>query len=353
MTGSVLFSNYLLDGEPDEAGRQVSQLLLGNLLAPVTMAIVNLGISGMLAGKALTADEVAAVAGTDPNATARLLQAGMAVGLLAADSSGRFTLTKMGDWLRPDASPIGDLTGFWSAPMVTAMAGLADHVRSGRKVDPAAPGGLWEYLGSHPADAARFSRAMGYITARMLAALTASDYRPPPCRRIVDAGGSRGTLLAWLLQMVPEAVGVLFDRPESLAAAPGYLAAAGVADRTELVAGNFLAEVPEGDLHVLSQVLHNWDDENVRRIVANCARSARPGGWLIVIEYVLPPVPEPAVGHMLDILMMVLFGGRERRREEHQALIEPTGYTFIREVPLTVGNTGQQPPWRIMEFCRD
>jgi hypothetical protein len=343
------FSDYLLDGEPDAAGRQVDQLLWGYFLTPVTMAIVNLGIPAVLAGQARTADEVASAAGTDPEATARLLAAGMAVGLLTADGSGRFSLTNMGRWLRPDQSSVGDLTGFWQAPVVNAMSGLADQVRSGHRVDPAAPGGMWDYLGSHPAQAASFVRAMGYVTSRMLAALAAAGYRPPECRRIVDVGGSRGTLLAWLLSAVPGAAGVLFDRRESLVAAPDYLASVGVADRAELVEGDFLTEVPEGDLHVLSQVLHNWDDQHVSQIARNCRRSAWPGGSLVVIEPVLPSVPEPAVGHLMDILMMVLVGGRERTREQHQALIEPAGYTLAREIPLQAGRDGQ-PPWRVLEF---
>jgi predicted O-methyltransferase YrrM len=346
------FSEYLLDGEPDAAGRQVDQLLWGYFLTPVTMAIVNLGIPAVLADKALTAQEVATAAGTAPEATARLLAAGMAVGLLAADAHGRFTLTDMGRWLRPDVSSVSDLTGFWQAPTLTALYGLADQVRSGDQVDPAAPGGIYDYLSSRPEQAARFFRAMGYVTSRMLAALTAADYRPPAGQRIVDVGGSRGTLLAWLLKAVPGAAGVLFDRPESLAGAPDYLASAGVTDRVELVAGNFLAEVPEGDLHVLSQVLHNWDDERVAQIARNCRRSARPGASLIVIEPVLPPVPEPAVGHLMDILMMTLLGGRERTRDQHQALIEPAGYTLARGVPLHAGR-GAQPPWQILEFRRD
>jgi hypothetical protein len=351
VTELFAFSEYLLDGEPDAAGRQVDQLLWGYFLTPVTMAIVNLGIPAVLAAKALTAEEVASAAGTAPEATARLLGAGMAVGLLAADASGRFTLTDMGRWLRPDVSSVGDITGFWQAPVVSAMSGLADQVRTGDQVDPATPGGIWDYLGSHPEQATRFFRAMGYVTSRMLAALTAADYRPPACQRIVDVGGSRGTLLAWLLKAAPGAAGVLFDRPESLAAAPDYLASAGVADRAELVEGDFLTEVPEGDLHVLSQVLHNWDDEHVRQIARNCQRSAWPGASLIVIEPVLPSVPEPAVGHLMDILMMTLLGGRERTREQHQALIEPAGYAFTREVPLQAGHGGQ-PPWRILEFRR-
>jgi SAM-dependent methyltransferase len=277
----------------------------------------------------------------------------MAVGLLAADSSGRFTLTEMGNRLEPGTGSLADLAGFWMAPIRDAMAGLADHVRTGRQVNPAAPGGLWDYLGSHPDNAARFSRAMGYVTSRLLAALTAANYRPPPCQRIVDVGGSRGTLLAWFLNAVPGATGVVLDRAESLAAAPDYLSSAGVADRTGLVAGNFLTEVPDGDLHLLSQVMHNWDDQNVRQIAGNCARAARPGGSLVLIEYAIPPVPEPANGHLQDILMMVLFGGRERTLEEHRKLIEPAGYTFTREVSLGATATGQQAPWHVLEFRRD
>jgi SAM-dependent methyltransferase len=344
--------DYLSGDDDDSAGRRLLEMLhVGLLSAPIVVAMVDLGIPGLLADKALTAQEVAAQAGTDPDATARLLRAAIAVGLTAADSGGRFTLTELGSRLAPGAGAVADLAGFWLTPIRSAMGGLADHVRSGRRVDPAAPGGVWDYFGSHPADTAKFSRAMGYATSRLLMAMTSAGYHPPAAQRIVDVGGSRGTLLAWFLKALPEATGVLFDRPESLAAAPGFLASAGVADRTELVPGNFLAEVPDGDMHVLSQVLHNWDDENIRCIVANCARAARPRGSLVVIEYVLPPVPEPVVGQVMDVLMMVLLGGRERTLDEHRALIEPAGYTFTREVPVGAP-AGQQPPWRLLEFLR-
>ena len=66
-----------------------------------------------------------------------------------------------------------DLAGFWLAPRWNALDGLAEHVRSGRRVDPAAPGGVSELRRCHSADTARFSRAMGYVTSRLLAAMTA------------------------------------------------------------------------------------------------------------------------------------------------------------------------------------
>jgi SAM-dependent methyltransferase len=345
------FLEWFLDNEPDPAGRQVVQLIEGIFTTPVTVAIAQLGIPSALADKSLTGAEVAAEAGTDPGATDRLLRAGVAVGLLTADTDGRYALTDMGRWLRPDVSSLGEMAWFWQAPMVGSLLGLADHVREGRTVDPTAPGGVWEYFGTHPEDAVEFSRAMGYVTTRVLAGLAAAGYRPPDGKRIVDVGGNRGTLLAWLLKAVPEATGVVIDLPGSLAAAPGYLAAEGVADRTELVPGSFLAGVPAGDVHVVSNVLHNWDDASVRLLAANCARSAPPGGWLVVIEPAFPTVPAPAMGPLMDMLMMVLMGGSERTRESLQALIEPAGYTFAREISLPLWNSGSHA-WRVLEFRR-
>jgi O-methyltransferase domain len=42
-----------------------------------------------------------------------------------------------------------------------------------------------------------------------------------------------------------------------------------VADRVELVPGDFLREVPPGNLHVLCHTLHDWDDEHARTIIGN------------------------------------------------------------------------------------
>jgi len=176
--------------------------------------------------------------------------------------------------------------------------------------------------------------------------LARTGFRPLASGRIVDVGGSRGTLLAYLLRALPSARGVLLDRPEALADAPRYLAGECVGDRVELVAGDFLRQVPPGgDLYVLSQILHNWDDESARTIVRNCHRASRPGGGLLVIEYVLPEGPDPSLAHLMDLIMMMVLGGRERTRAEHEAMLGPEGYELVRETPLTA-----VLPWRILEF---
>ena len=85
---------------------------------------------------------------------------------------------------------------------------------------------------------------MGRVTGILVDQFAQAGFRPLASGRIVNVGGSRGTLLAYLLGALPAAHGVLMDRAEALAGAPGFLAEAGVADRVELVVGDFLREVP-------------------------------------------------------------------------------------------------------------
>ena len=59
----------------------------------------------------------------------------------------------------------------------------------------------------------------------------------------------------------------------------------------------------------------------------------------------LPEGPEPSLAHLMDLIMMMILGGRERTRAEHEALLGPEGYTLVRDTPLTA-----VLPWRLLEF---
>ena len=90
----------------------------------------------------------------------------------------------------------------------------------------------------------------GERAARMLARTlpVAPSSRPASCRvrtHLVNVGGGMGTLLATVLRRRPEVRGVLLERPGMLGLAHQYLSEQGVADRCELVEGDFFASVPE------------------------------------------------------------------------------------------------------------
>ena len=338
-----------IDDPDDAAGRRLALLIGGFLPAQVVSTLARLGVADELGGTGRDAADLARSLALPAVPLARLLRAAATFGVVHLGQDGTFSATPMSERLRTDVpGSLRDLAiGFVLPPTWGALGRLTDLVRTG---EPASTQLMWDYVQSHPDDAARFAGAMGRQTTALAGYLRAAGYAPPPGQRIVDVGGSRGILLSYLLQAVPGARGVLLDRAEALTEAPAVLAAAGVADRAEIVSGDFMAEVPGGDLHVLCHVLHDWDDEIALQIVRNCYRASRPGGGLVVIEFLLPTPPEPSLSYLMDMLMMTVEAGRERTREEFQSLLASAGYSFAREVPVT--SSGRQLPQRILEFRR-
>lgn len=104
----------------------------------------------------------------------------------------------------------------------------------------------------------------------------AAAYDFSGCRVVADLGGAGGGLLAAILSANPQTKGILVDRKEAVEKAAPRFAAAGLAARCELVAGDLLEAVPHGaDAYVLSFVLHGYSDDEARRILQNCRVAMR------------------------------------------------------------------------------
>jgi len=141
---------------------------------------------------------------------------------------------------------------------------------------------------------------------------------------VVDVGGGNGALLAALLQRYPTLSGLLFDQDEVVAGAGDTLAA--MAGRVQVVGGSFFDRVPAGgDVYLLSQVLHDWDDQACRQILAAVRSAMEPGRRLMVIERLLEPGSGP-LHYLSDINMMVNLHGRERSLDEFTQLLSETGF---------------------------
>jgi hypothetical protein len=149
----------------------------------------------------------------------------------------------------------------------------------------------------------------------------------------MDVAGGFGSLLAAVLEANPEMQGVLFDAPSIIEGARSHVAATKAAARLELVGGDFFASVPSGvDAIMMKHIIHDRNDENSLKILRNCHAALPAGGKLLVIDAVIPPGNEPAVGKLLDI-QMLLTGGRERAEAEFRALFAAAGFEVTRIVP--------------------
>ena len=187
---------------------------------------------------------------------------------------------------------------------------------------------VFDWYGRHPEEAQQFSRAMASSTMLIEAALMAT-WTPPPFELAVDVGGSRGTLLAALLQRAPDARGILFDLPDIAESVHAALPS----DRIEAVGGDFFKSVPEGDLFLLKLILHDWTDAQSEQILRTIRTAIRPGGRVVIIEALLPDAACDDAGFLMDLNMMVMTGGRERSAADFEALLERTGFALESVTP--------------------
>jgi len=142
--------------------------------------------------------------------------------------------------------------------------------------------------------------------------------------QVVDVGGGNGSLLVALLGRQPGLRGIVFDLPETV------VDRASLGDRITFLAGDFFDRVPAGDVYVLSTVLHDWDDERAAAILRTIRRTAAPDARLVILDAVVSAGNEPHGAKWLDLLMLALFGGRERDETEWRTLLHATGFEPVR-----------------------
>ena len=129
--------------------------------------------------------------------------------------------------------------------------------------------------------------------------------------------------------------GILMDVDHVIAGAHARIAAAGVADRCQTVAGDFFNAVPAGgDAYVMKHIIHDWDDERAGAILRNIhAAMGQTRGKVILLEGVIASANEPSLGKVMDIEMLLLPGGRERFAEEFRTLFDRAGFDLTHIVP--------------------
>jgi hypothetical protein len=193
---------------------------------------------------------------------------------------------------------------------------------------------LFDYLSAHPESAAMFNAGMRDAMGQRQRAIIAYDLSARGC--LVDVGGGQGRLLATLLQANPGLRGVLFDLPQVVGGAHDCLEAAGVAERCEVIGGDFFRAVPVGgDTYLVSNIIHDFEDEPAIRILRNCwqAMTANTNSKLLLLERVLPQTNGEVSLPLLSDLAMLLIGGRERTEAEYRELLAGAGFDLHAVMP--------------------
>jgi hypothetical protein len=317
--------------EPGQVAEALGRLVGGFRVTQAVHVMSALGIPDLVADGPRTSDELAEATGADPDALYRLLRAAASLGLLHEDDARGFGATPLSELLRSDVpGSMKAWVDFVGTPYYWESWGnLLHSVRTGENAFRHVHGiDVWGYRAQHPGESEAFDRAMAALTStESIAFLDTVDLSH--FGTLVDVGGGQGVLLAAALARYPEARGVLFDQPHVVEAARTVIAEAGVADRCELVGGDFFAGVPEADAHLLKWILHDWEDAECVTILERCRASIAADGALYALERDVGKANEDPQAKLSDLNMLVMPGGRERTADEYAALFERAGFELV------------------------
>ena len=316
----------------DPITEQMLGLIRGYWVSQIVGTLAKLKIPDRLANGALRHDELAKEIGCDSQATYRLLRASATVGVISAKSDGRFGLTLLGEKLRSNVpGSMRDIAVAVTAPGHWLSWGrLAEAVRSGKRQTQATLGReLFQYYADNPHEGSAFTGAMSNLST-MIAEDLARVLDTSTAEHVVDIGGASGAIIAALLESNPALHGTILELADVVPRARTALAERGLSSRCQVVEGDFFKAVPPADIHILKQIIHDWDDEQSVRILSNCARSLRRNGRVILIEYVLAEDGRFSYVPLMDLNMLVLLPGCERTAKQYSELFNAAGLRLNR-----------------------
>jgi precorrin-6B methylase 2 len=264
----------------------ILQLGWGFIGSKTLLSAVELGVFTELGRGPRTWEELAGQLGLHPRGARDFLDALVALGMLEREGA-YYTNTPETDYFLDRSKPsyIGGSLEMGNTRLYPFWGALTEALRTGEPQNEAKHGeSFFEALYHDPARLELFLAAMTGDSLPAAQAI-ARQFRWRDYRTFVDVGTAQGGLPVELVRAHPHLQGIGFDLPMVGLIFERYVAAAGLQDRLRFVAGDFFVDpLPQGDVLVMGRILHDWDLEQRRILLAKAYAALPEGGALIVYE---------------------------------------------------------------------
>jgi C-methyltransferase len=319
----------------------------GGWIAAAVANAARLGIADLLADGPRCTAELADVTDTSEPVLRRVLLVLAALGVFRQTPDGRFENTDDSQRLRTDhPRSVRHFCQLAAGEYGRSFTELGHTLRTGRPAFHQVFGGsVYDYMRRAPAAAAIYDRAMAEL-ARPVGAALAANRSFAGMRKLVDVGGGSGALSEALVTKHPDLTATVVDVPEVCSRATEQLATLprSVADRITFVPGDFFDGLPSGgDVYLLKNVLHNWNDGSALRILqrVRAAMAGRAHVRLLVIEPLIGQ-GQPSIHTAMDDLMQVVIcepGTTMRTEPALRGLLEEAMLVVVDVERLSTGHS--------------
>ncbi|MGM9453524.1 methyltransferase [Legionella bozemanae] len=292
-------------------------------------AVAKLGVANHLSSGPKRIDELAKVTESKPELLDRILKFLSSYALFNYDN-GFYSLTELSKPLcDDDPHSMRDVLCMVDDAWWQAFSQLDVSLNTGTPAFEIQHGDdFFSFLSKNEEKQQNFDRGMAKLSSYDDTAIS-NAFNFSEFSSFVDMGGGRGGLATAITKQYPGLEAILFDTPAVI----GQLDPNKFSNKVTLQEGDFFATIPSADAYIFKGVLHDFNDEMMHKILKNCAQQMSKNTTLFIAEQVMPDDDKPHPNKTMDIVMMVLLGGRQRTLSEWQKSIEPAGFTFKNSYP--------------------
>jgi hypothetical protein len=316
---------------------------MGFFRSKTLLCAVEMGLFSELARGAQRQDALTAALGLHPGHAPDFLDGLVAMGFLERDGLGASAVyrnTALTDHFLDRAKPtyVGGVLEMVNARLYRFWGSLGEALRSGEAQNEAKETGrsLFESLYADPAALEGFLAGMqGASLSNMQAFAERFDFSR--YRTLCDVGGASATLCRAVAARHPHLRCTSFDLPPVEPIARRAIAADGLADRVTTAAGDFFHDaLPRADVITMGMVLHDWNLETKRMLIAKAYEALPAGGALVAIEHLIDDERRDNVfGLMMSLNMLIETGdGFDYTGADFAGWCRDAGFTRTEVLPL-------------------
>lgn len=319
------------------APTQLLRVREGFVLHQALHAVAKVGVADLVEDGLHLTSELAAELKLNESALFRTLRLLAGHGIFEETAPRTFKNTEFSHFLRADVpGSLRPLFIFWGSEFYYPCFGEILYSLQTGEPSRTKLAGMdgFEYLRQNREQARIFDEAMT-AGSQLAGPAIAAAYDFGVWGSLMDVGGGNGILLSHILRAHRGLRGVLADQDHVLERARkrGYLGGE-FETRTTMESCDFFRAIPSGcRSYLMKSVIHDWDDEQARAILMNCRKAVPRGGVLLLVEFALAGENLPSLGKVVDLIMLVLTGGRERTVDEYRDLLDSAGFRLNKVVP--------------------
>lgn len=272
------------------------------------------------------------------------LDALVALKMLERDDDGIYRNTPATDLFLDRAKPsyVGGILEMANARLYRFWGSLTEALKTGEPQNESKGSGedLFGRLYADPDRLKGFLVAMSSISAGPAQAI-AEKFPWSNYKTCVDVGCAQGIVPVTLAQSYPHLLACGFDLPEVKPVFDAFVAERGLSDRVTFQAGDFFRDpLPKADVVIMGHILHDWDLNQKRALIASAYQALPDGGAFIVYDSIIDNARrENAFGLLMSLNMLIeTAGGFDYTGADCQEWLREAGFSETRVEPL-VGST--------------